>query len=119
MSSNVIRRLIVSAAGTTATGWIPLNTNQENFHVGFTIIHFGPGIAPTTHVKGTMVNTIANTSVASTRIFALVSAPPVSAVGANVVGEITFPAASIRLETISGGSGNTTLEFNVIQTGKI
>jgi hypothetical protein len=120
MSKNVVRRTLPTTGGdTTATGWIPLNTHQENFHVGFSIIHFGPGKTPAMNVKGTMVNTIANTSVAAERIFPLVSAPGTNATGTIVLGEITFPIAGIRLETISGGSATSTLEFDLIQTGKV
>lgn len=118
--ADVTRRIIsVSEDEATATGWIPLNVHQENFHVGFSIINLGAGDQPVTHLEGTMSNTIDETSVASTRIFALVSAPETALKGTTVLGEITFPTKSIRLATVSGGSGSTVLEFNVVQTGKI
>lgn len=113
------RTITASADSVTATGWIPLNINQEDFHVGFSVINLGPDVVPVTHITGTMTNTIANNSVAATRIFTLVSASQTSASGTIIVGEVSFPVFAIRLGTVSDGSGTSTLEFNVAQTGKV
>jgi hypothetical protein len=117
---DVVTKIIPVIAGeVTATGWVPLNVHQENFHVGFSIINLGDGDQPVVRIEGTMSNTIAETSIASTRIFALVSAPETSLKGTTVLGEISFPTKSIRLTTVTGGSGSSVLEFNVLQTGKV
>ena len=104
--------------GTSATGWISLNTRQDNFFVGFSIEKSDVGVAPVINVEGTMQDILASGSVATTRIFALASAVTTSAVGTNVAGQITFPVAAVRIATISDGSGAVTLRFNVIEAGK-
>jgi hypothetical protein len=118
MGRPTLKTLVASAADTTSTGWISLNTNQENFHVGFSIRHLGPGVAPVLNVEGTMQDVLVDGSVAAANAFALISAVETSIVGTNVAGELTFPVAAVRLSTISGGSANSTLEFNVVQAGK-
>ena len=104
--------------GTSASGWIALNTRQDNFFVGFSIEKSDVGVAPVINVEGTMQDVLSSASVATTRIFALASAVTTSSVGTNVAGQVTFPVAAVRIATISDGSGAVTLRFNVIQTGK-
>jgi len=104
--------------GTSATGWISLNTRQDNFFVGFSIEKSDVGVAPVINVEGTMQDVLASASVATTKIFALASAVATSAVGTNVAGQVTFPVVAVRIATISDGSGSSTLKFNVLQAGK-
>ena len=111
--------LTTSDAAASSTGWIVLNTRQENFHVGFSVRKSGAGVAPVINIEGVVEqDPLDEASVASTKIFALASAVSTSATGTNVAGEITFPVAAVRLSTISGGSGASTLTFSVIQSGQ-
>lgn len=119
MANITQKTLVASASDTTASGWIPINVNQENYNVGFSIRNLGPGIAPVTNVVGTYQNVLAESSVAAANTFALISAVATSSVSTFVAGELTFPIQAVRLETISGGSANATLIFTVCQTGKV
>jgi hypothetical protein len=110
--------LTLTAASAASSSWISLNTHQENFGVGFAIEKSGVGVAPVINVEGTMQDILVSGSVASTRAFALASAVTTSSVGTNVAGSVTFPVLALRISTISGGSGASTLRFSVIQTGK-
>ena len=118
MARFTTQTLTTSDAAASAGGWISLNTRQDNFFVGFSIEKSDVGVAPVVNVEGTMQDVLSSASVAATRIFALASAVSTSAVGTNVAGQVTFPIAAVRISTISGGSGASTLRFTVIQTGK-
>jgi hypothetical protein len=107
-----------NAAG-TATGWVSLNTNQENFHIGFAIKKSDSGDTGILHVDGTLQDILVSGTVASADYFSLISAVSTSASGTNVAGEITFPVAGVRLRNVTAGSGAVRLNFKVIQTGKI
>jgi hypothetical protein len=112
--------VITNAEAGTATGWVNLNTNQENFHVGFSVRKDSPNnVAPVINIEGTMQDILASGVVASGHYFALISAVSTDSEGTNVAGEITFPVEAVRLRTISGGSGDTTLHFYVLQSGKV
>ena len=102
----------------SSSGWIPLNFFQENFNVGFSIEHLGNEEAPVVNVEGTMQDVLVDASVAAARVFALASAVTTGTVGTNVAGQVTFPVAALRISTITGGSGASTLRFTVIQAGK-
>jgi len=110
--------LTMGAAVVSSSGWIPLNMFQENFNVGFSIQHIGSGGAPVVNVEGTMQNVLVSASVAAVKVFALASAVTTETIGTNVAGQVTFPVAALRISTISGGSGASTLRFTVLQTGK-
>ena len=118
MSRTTEKTLTTSDAAASSTGWVSLNTFQENFSVGFAVRKSGVGVAPVINLEGTMQDVLAEGSVASTKVFALASAVATSTVGTNVAGQITFPVAAVRLSTISGGSGASTLTLSVIETGK-
>ncbi len=109
--------LTTSDAAASSSGWIPLNTFQREFNIGFAIQKSDVGVAPVINVEGTMQDLGVDASVASGKIFALASAVATSSVGTNVAGQVTFPVAAMRISTISGGSGASTLAFTVIQTG--
>lgn len=119
MAGVVQKTLIVSAAEVTATGWIKLNTDQENFNVGFAIRKSDSGDTPVLNVEGTMQDVLTSANVVSGYYFPLISAVSTSAQGTIVAGQITFPVEALRLRTISGGSGNSTLHFSVLQAGKV
>lgn len=106
------------AAGGSSTGWISLNTHQENFHVGFAVKKVGNADGPILAIDGTLQDVLTSATVVSADYFPIVSAAGVSADGTIVAGEVTFPVAAIRLRNVSGGSGATTLNFKVLQTGK-
>lgn len=110
--------LIMGTPVASSSGWIPLNMHQENFNVGFSIEHIGHGGAPVVNVEGTMQNVLVSGSVAAVSVFALASAITTEVIGTNVAGQVTFPVAALRISTISGGSGASTLRFTVLQTGK-
>lgn len=118
MARETTQDLTTSDAAASSSGWIPLNTHQENFNIGFAIRKSGVGVAPVINLEGTMFDLGVDSSVATTRIFALVSSVATSSVGTNVAGQITFPIAAIRVSTISGGSGASTLTLSVIEAGK-
>lgn len=107
------------AAAGSSTGWINLNTDQENFHVGFAIKKTGNADGPVLAIDGTLQDILTSATVASADYFPIVSAASVSADGTIVAGEITFPVAAVRLRNVSGGSGASTLNFKVLQAGKI
>lgn len=102
----------------SATEWIPLNINQENWHVSFAIKKIGNADGPTLNVDGTFQNVLTSATVVSADYFALISAVSTSADGTIVAGELTFPIAAVRLRNVDAGSGATTLNFKVIQAGK-
>ncbi len=110
--------LSVTAASADSSNWIVLNTFQENFFFGFSIKKTGAGTAPVVHLEGTFSNPIVEASVDSTDVFAMVSSVETAVVGTNVAGQITFPVAAVRISTISGGAGASTLTLNVLETGK-
>lgn len=119
--ANVIEKTFsfTGAAPGSATGWIPLNIHQENWHVGFAIKKVGNADGPILNVDATLQNILASAAVVSADYFAVISAVSTSADGTIVAGELTFPVAAVRLRNVSGGSGATTLSFKVLQTGKI
>lgn len=118
LTRKVIR---TSADTTTATGWIPLNvgSRQENFIASYSLINFSDNETPIVHVQGTMEPIWQNASVASKRIFTLVCAATTSCQGTYVVGEIAFPVAAMRIQTLTEASGEIWLEFDVLQAGKV
>ncbi len=118
MARSTTVNLIMGTPVASSSGWISLNTRQENFNVGFSIEHIGHGGAPVINVEGTMQDVLVSASVAAVKVFALASAVTTETIGTNVAGQVTFPVAAIRISTISGGSAASTLRFTVIQTGK-
>ena len=117
MGRPTVQTLVTSDAAASSSGWIPLNTFQREFNIGFSIEKADVGVAPVINVEGTMQDVTVSASVSTTRVFALASAVSTSAVGTNVAGQVTFPIAAMRISTISGGSGASTLRFTILQTG--
>ena len=119
MATILHKVLTLTAACADSTTWIPLNIDQMQYVVGYTIQKTGVGVAPVVHLEGTLVNTIATSLVSAAEIFALASAPATSSVGVNIIGKIAFPIAALRITTISGGSGASTLRLSVIESGLV
>jgi hypothetical protein len=118
MAQVIKRSLSITAASAASSEWIILNTFQENFFFGFSIKKTGIGVAPVVHLQGTMENPIVTPTVSATDVFSMVSAVSTSSIGTNIAGQISFPVAAVRISTISGGSGASTLTLNVLETGK-
>lgn len=104
-------------AVSTATPWLTMNHQFNDFKVGFGVSHSGAGDANFS-VEHTFVDVLNGGSAGSSEIFehSEVSGQDVSGDAAAADGNYAFPVAAIRL-ALTSASGNNTLTFRVIQLG--
>lgn len=101
------------AAVSGAQAWIPLDHHANPFAVSFFINRITGGGDSTCRVEHTHMNVLADSSVPAAAVFIHEDA---SAVAVSADGNYAFPISAIRLN-ITQGSGATTYDFAVRQTG--
>ena len=111
------KTLTLTAATAASTDWLPTNTRVPDVQVSLAAEASLGDVAPLVRVEGTFQDVLVSASVAATRVYEIASAAATSAVGVSIVDKLDALPAAIRMSTISGGSGASTLTFSVIQTG--
>lgn len=117
MSRVTEKTLSLSSASAESTGWVVTNTRVPNVRISYAVEKAGDGEAPVFRVQGTFTDVLGTSVAAPESIYTVASVVATSAAGVAIVGAVDPRPAAIRLSTISGGSGASTLTFKVLQTG--
>ena len=118
MPKPVTKTLTLTGATAAQSGWIVVDTRTSDVQVSYAVEYAGAGVTPVVNVQATMQDLLVSASVPASKAFAIASAAAASANGTRIAGGLTYVVNGLRVASISGGSGASTLTLSVVQSGR-